>query len=88
MQHGPALNQVYDLIKGEASRVASGVAISIPSTVPSNCGKILTGRAISRRGRELTEVTDRYRNVDDWGFLEATHESEEWCKNYSEGTVA
>jgi hypothetical protein len=53
--------------------------------------KAFTGRTseLSRREVEkLAEVNDRYRNVDDWSLSEATHEFQEWSKNYTEETVS
>jgi hypothetical protein len=31
---------------------------------------------------KLTEVTERYRHVDDWELSERTHEFKEWIEHY------
>jgi uncharacterized phage-associated protein len=89
MEHGPVLSQVYDLIKGEASRAGewgrfvhtANHAIELRDD---------PGRGELSRGEieKLTEVTDRYRNVDDWALSEATHEFEEWARNFVAGANA
>jgi hypothetical protein len=33
-------------------------------------------------------VTDRYRDVDDWALSEATHQFEEWSRNFTESDIA
>jgi uncharacterized phage-associated protein len=89
MRHGPVLSQVYDLIKGEASR--AGEWGRFVHTV-NHAVELRNdpGRGELSRGEieKLAEVTDRYRDVDDWALSEATHEFEEWSKNYTEGTDA
>jgi uncharacterized phage-associated protein len=89
MKHGPVLGQVYDLIKGEASRAGEwGRFIhTVNHAVELRHDP---GRGELSRGEieKLVEVTDRYRDVDDWALSEATHEFEEWSKHFNEEAVA
>jgi uncharacterized phage-associated protein len=89
MRHGPVLSQVYDLIRGEASR-AGEWGRSIRTVNHAVELRTDPGRGELSRGEieKLTEVTDRYRHVDDWTLSEATHDFEEWSKNFTEGAVA
>jgi uncharacterized phage-associated protein len=84
MKHGPVLGRVYDLIRGESSR-AGEWGRSIHSDGRSVVLRDDPGRGeLSRREVEkLTELTDRYRNVDDWALSEATHDFPEWSRNYA-----
>ncbi|HEX8199181.1 MAG TPA: Panacea domain-containing protein [Isosphaeraceae bacterium] len=87
MTHGPVLSRVYDLLKGEAAR-AGEWGRSIHSEGHAVVLRDDPGRGeLSRREVEkLTEVTERFRNTDDWTLSEATHGFEEWSNNYVEGT--
>jgi uncharacterized phage-associated protein len=89
MKHGPVLSQVYDLIKGESSRAGEwGRFIHTVNRAVELRND--PGRGELSRGEieKLTEVTDRYRDVDDWALSEATHEFEEWSRNFTESDVA
>jgi uncharacterized phage-associated protein len=89
MKHGPVLSQVYDLIKGQASRAGEwGRYIHTMNHAVELRND--PGRGELSRGEveKLTELTDRYRNVDDWTLSEATHEFQEWSKNFTEGTIS
>ena len=87
MDHGPVLSQVYDLIKGEASR--AGEWNQYIHTVGHRLElKKDPGRGELSRGevQKLNEVTDRYRNVDDWSLSEMTHDFPEWKQHSLRGT--
>ena len=89
MKHGPVLSQVYNLIRGEASRAGEwGRFVHTVNRAVELRND--PGRGELSRGEieKLTEVTDRYRNVDDWTLSEATHEFAEWSKNYMEGPIS
>ena len=89
MRHGPVLSQVYDLIKGEASRAGEWgryvrtVNRAVELRQDPGRGELSRGEI-----EKLAEVTDRYRDVDDWALSEATHEFEEWSKHFNEDAVA
>jgi uncharacterized phage-associated protein len=89
MEHGPVLSRVYDLIKGEATR-AGEWGRYIHSEGHSVVLKDDPGRGeLTRREIEkLKELTDRYRDVDDWALSESTHEFPEWLGNHAEGIAA
>jgi uncharacterized phage-associated protein len=87
MEHGPVLSRVYELMKGEAADAgewarhlhSDGHALELledPGRDELN----------KREVEKLTELTDRYRNVDDWTLSEHTHEFPEWAENYVRGT--
>ena len=86
MNHGPVLSQVYDLIKGHALK-SSEWDRYIYTDNRSVQLLVDPGRdELSRREFEkLAEVTDRYRDVDDWSLSDATHGFPEWSRNYTEG---
>jgi uncharacterized phage-associated protein len=90
MKHGPVLSNVYDLIKGNGSKAGlwddhihkEGYALELVSD---------PGRRELSKGivQKLTEVTERYRQLDDWELSERTHEFPEWRSHYSpEGSPA
>jgi uncharacterized phage-associated protein len=89
MRHGPVLSQVYDLIKGEASRAGEWGRFVHTMNHAVELRKD-PGRGELSRGEieKLAEVTDRYRNVDDWALSEATHDFAEWGKNFAPGADA
>src|SRR6516162_8534668 len=89
MRHGPVLSQVYDLVRGESSS-AGEWGRSIRTVNHAVELRKDPGRGELSRGEieKLTEVTDRYRHVDDWALSEATHDFEEWSKNFTEEAVA
>src|SRR5262245_25785120 len=71
MQHGPVLSHVYDLIKGEAARAgewsrfihSDGYAVELRDE-PGR------GELSRREVEKLIEVSNRYREVDDWTLSE------------------
>ena len=87
MKLGPVLSRTYDLIKGEEVRArewdrfihSEGHAVVLLEEPGLN---ELSKREIEK----LTEVTLRFRDVDDWSLSEATHDFEEWAGNVKEGT--
>jgi len=89
MEHGPVLSHVYDLIKGEASRAGEWDrhihTVNREVVLRQDPGR---GELSRREVEKLVEVTDRYRDADDWSLSEVTHEFPEWSRNYSEGTTS
>ncbi len=87
MKLGPVLSRTYDLIKGEEVR-----AKEWDRFVHSEGHAVVLGddpglSELSKREIEkLTEVSHRYREVDDWTLSEATHTFSEWAENFIEGT--
>ena len=87
MNHGPVLSQVYNLIKGEASRAGEWnqhihtVGHRLELRKDPGRGELSRGEV-----QKLTELTDRYRDVDDWSLSEMTHEFPEWQGCFLEGS--
>jgi uncharacterized phage-associated protein len=90
MKYGPVLSNVYDLIKGDGSKAGvwddhihkDGYVVVLVAD---------PGRGELSKGivSKLTEVTERYRQLDDWELSERTHEFQEWTRHYSpEGGTA
>jgi uncharacterized phage-associated protein len=83
MKYGPVLSNVYDLIKGNGSKAGvwddhihtEGYAVELMAD---------PGRGELSRGivEKLTEVTERYRHIDDWELSERTHAFKEWVDHY------
>ena len=86
MKYGPVLTRVYDLIRGNGSRAGGwddfihteGYAVTLVAD---------PGRGELSRGivDKLTQVTERYRDLDDWELSERTHEFREWADHYAGG---
>ena len=84
LKYGPVLSNVYDLIKGNGSRAGEwddhihteGYAVSLVAD---------PGRGMLSKGivTKLTEVTERYIQIDDWELSEKTHEFPEWSSHFS-----
>jgi len=87
MKHGPVLSQVYDLMKGVASR-AGEWNLYVHSVNHAVELKKDPGRGELSRGEleKLAEVTDRFRDVDDWSLAETTHDFPEWSRHFIDGT--
>ena len=87
MDHGPVLSQVYDLIKGEASRAGEWNhyirTVNRAVEFRNDPGR---GELSRREVEKLTEVTDRYRDVNDWSLVRCTHDFPEWSSNFRPGT--
>jgi uncharacterized phage-associated protein len=83
MKNGPVLSRVYDLIKGVAPRAdywddyIRKVDYSVELTNDPGRGKLSKGEI-----EKLTEVSERYRTMDDWELSEHTHEFPEWKNHY------
>lgn len=83
MKQGPVLSTVYDLIKGNGSKAGEwddfihtdGYAVELVAD---------PGRGELSRGivEKLTEVTERYHQIDDWELSERTHEFKEWADHF------
>lgn len=86
MKNGPVLANVYDLIKGNGAKAGvwddyihkEGYAVVLVAD---------PGRGELSKGivNKLTEITERYRQLDDWELSERTHEFQEWTRHYSPG---
>jgi uncharacterized phage-associated protein len=86
MDHGPVLTQIDNLIKGEATR--AGEWNQHIHTIGHRLElKRDPGRGELSRGeiQKLNELTDRYRNVDDWRLSEMTHDFREWLDCFRPG---
>ena len=83
MKHGPVLSQVYDLLKGQASRAGEwdGFAhvdgYQVELVADPGRGKLSKGEVA-----RLLDVSGRYRDVDDWALVEETHTFQEWIDNF------
>jgi uncharacterized phage-associated protein len=83
MKNGPVLSRVYDLIKGVAPRTDDWsehirkVDYSVELRRDPGRGKLSKGEI-----EKLTEVSERYRAMDDWELSEHTHEFPEWRNHY------
>jgi uncharacterized phage-associated protein len=83
MRQGPVLSTVYDLIKGNGSKAGEwddfihtdGYAVELVAD---------PGRGELSKGivEKLGEVTERYRNIDDWELSEQTHAFKEWADHF------
>jgi uncharacterized phage-associated protein len=86
MKNGPVLSRVYDLIKGvsprseEWSPFIDRVHYSVELKQDPGRGKLSKGEI-----EKLTEVTERFRTMDDWELSEYTHEFPEWKKHHEPG---
>jgi uncharacterized phage-associated protein len=88
MKQGPVLSTVYDLVKGNGTRAGEwddfihteGYAVELIAD---------PGRGELSKGivEKLSEITERYRNLDDWELSELTHGFKEWVENYQGGSV-
>jgi uncharacterized phage-associated protein len=89
MKYGPVLSSVYDLIKGNGSKAGvwddhvhtEGYAVALVAD---------PGRGELSKGivQKLAEVTERYRDIDDWELSERTHEFREWMAHYNHGVAS
>ena len=80
MEHGPVLSTVYDWIKHSNQEWSS---------IVENEGKHGlrlvrdpgTGNLSRYDVRKLSEISDRYLELDEWEIVELTHQLPEWKKN-------
>ncbi len=83
MKNGPVLSRVYDLIKGVAPRADDWnayirrVDYSVELKGDPGRGKLSKGEI-----EKLTEVSERFRAMDDWELSEHTHEFREWRDHF------
>ncbi len=86
MKQGPVLSGVYELIKGNGSK--AGVWDDHIRTEDYAVELVADpGRGDLSRGivEKLTEVSARYRDLDDWELSEETHTFREWADHYKGG---
>jgi uncharacterized phage-associated protein len=86
MKYGPVLSSTYDLIKGNGSKAGiwddhihtDGYAVELVAD---------PGRDELSKGiiKKLADVTERYRNIDDWELSEHTHQFREWAAHHDGG---
>lgn len=87
MNHGPVLSQIYELINGHAPNSSEWDQYIYTENRSVQLQRHPGRDELSQRELEkLAEVTDRYRDVDDWSLSDAAHGFPEWSHNYREGT--
>ena len=82
MKQGPVLSETYELIKGEHLRYAEwerafkreGYRIELVED-PG------IGRLCKYEIDKLNEISEKYREADEWDMVNVTHEFPEWKKN-------
>ncbi len=89
MKNGPVLSHLYDIIKGNAPESAE-FSKFIQKTDEKRL--VLTndpgiGKLCKFDLQKLKELSQRYRDNDDWEIVEQTHEFPEWIKNNFENSV-
>ena len=85
MKYGPVLSHIYALIKGSGAKFedwdkhirTQGYAVKLAEN---------PGRGKLSRGEieKLTEVSERYRNKDQWELSDLTHDFPEWRSHWPE----
>jgi uncharacterized phage-associated protein len=83
---GPVLSHVYDLVRGQSAHAGEwdhyvhtdGYQVELVN----DPGR---GRLSPYDANKLREVSDRYRNLDDWQLCEVTHGYGEWAQHYAGG---
>ena len=87
MRNGPVLSHVYDIIKQQSARSGDwDEYIQKSRYLVRLVGNPGTGKLSRGEAAKLTELSDRFRDTDDWALSEETHGFEEWRKNFQEGT--
>ena len=83
LKHGPVLSQVYQLIKGQASRSGEWADVLRTSSHNIELRKPVGRGKLNRAEVEkLQEVTDRHRNDTVWEICDQTHDFPEGKDNY------
>lgn len=83
MKHGPVLSRLYNIIKGESVE-SSLFDRHIGQERHQLFLKVDPGKTRLNRFeiRKIREVSERYRDVDEWEeIVDETHRFEEWVKN-------
>lgn len=83
MRFGPVLSTIYDLIKGNGSKAGvwddfihtDGYAV----TLVADPGRGELSKAIVHK---LTEISERYRDLDEFELSELTHQFPEWAGHF------
>jgi uncharacterized phage-associated protein len=87
LKNGPVLSHVYDLIRGEAFKAGDWDryvhTVNHAIELREDPGR---GELSRREVEKLKEVTERYRDRDDWEIVEETHAFPEWVEHYVEGS--
>ena len=83
MKRGPVLRQVYDLIRGLSSRAGDWGRLvrteryEVELVADPGRGELSKGEI-----QKLLDVSERYRDLDEWSLSDETHQLAEWKKNY------
>jgi uncharacterized phage-associated protein len=86
MKNGPVLSHVYDLIKGcgprfdEWDRHIRRRNYAVNLVADPGRGKLSRGEIA-----KLTEVSERYRDQDQWELSDLTHDFPEWKAHWPDG---
>jgi uncharacterized phage-associated protein len=87
MNYGPVLSRVYDLIRGVAGRTEDWSkfieSVNYSVMLRADPGR---GKLSKRELEKLAEVTERYRNLDEFELSELTHGFGEWDKHHKPDT--
>jgi uncharacterized phage-associated protein len=86
MKRGPVLRRVHDLIRGQAP--AAGQWDNFVHTDRYEVELVADpGRGELSKGEvaKLLEVSNRYRDLDEWQLSEETHTFDEWKKHFPGG---
>ena len=89
MKRGPVLSRVYDLIRGQSPRAGDWDQFvhtdRYEVELVSDPGR---GELSRYEVAKLKEVSDRYRDLDEWALSDETHKLTEWSKNFPGGDAA
>jgi uncharacterized phage-associated protein len=89
MKRGPVLNRIYDLIKGEAplagewGRFVHKERFEVELVNDPGRGKLSRAEVV-----KLQEVSEKYRNLDEWAMVDETHSFVEWKKHFPGGDAS
>lgn len=86
MTNGPVLSQVYDFIKGKTPRSIEWFQYiethGCDAELKHDPGR---GKLSKAEVEKLTEVSERYRDKDQWELSDLTHDFPEWTKHFPLG---
>jgi hypothetical protein len=86
MKYGPVLSHLYDTIRGQSTasdRWAEHIhKEGYKLTLKQRPGR---GKLSKREIAKLSEVSERYRQFEDFDLSQSTHDFAEWKKSYQSG---